>query len=157
MSASQESKASERGSQHEFTITRVFDASRETLWRAWTDPDFAALWWHPRGVISPREEVEIDARAGGSYSYTMINEATGEKYPTAGRYLEVVEPERLVFTWAEPGAGDDAPVVTVDLNEVVGGTEMVFHLRGVEAHPGDDNIYDGWVEALAILAEQLAA
>ncbi len=55
-----------------FTITRIFDAPRAEIWRAWTDPDEAATWWHPRGVETPRDSVEIDARPGGTYRYTMI-------------------------------------------------------------------------------------
>jgi uncharacterized protein YndB with AHSA1/START domain len=140
----------------QFTITRIFDAPRETLWRAWTDPDLAATWWHPRQVESPREFVRIDARVGGTYEYKMIAPDASE-YPTAGQYLEVVEPERLVFTWGSPGDSvEESPVITVDLADLGDGrTEMTFHLRGIAGSPGDDNVYDGWSEALDILAERL--
>ena len=55
-----------------FTITRIFDAPRAEIWRAWTDPDEAAAWWHPRGLETPRESVELDVRPGGRYRYTMV-------------------------------------------------------------------------------------
>ena len=81
----------------------------------------------------------------------------GSEYPTAGQYLELLEPERLVFTWASPGDRvEDSPVITVQLTELEGGrTEMTFHLRGIAGFAGDNNVFDGWSEALDILAEQL--
>ncbi|PRZ42996.1 uncharacterized protein YndB with AHSA1/START domain [Antricoccus suffuscus] len=141
--------------QKEFTITRVFDAPREILWRAWTDPDEAAQWWHPRNVRTPRESVRIDARVGGSYEYMMIA-PDGTEFPTSGEYLEVVEPERLVFTWGMP-TDSEAPVITVVLTETAPGqTEMMFHLRGADGQPGDYGVYDGWASAFEILTEHLS-
>lgn len=85
----------------QFTITRTFDAPRAEVWRAWTDPSVAARWWHPGGMETKGDNVTIDLREGGSYSYTMVG-PDGSEYPTTGRYLEVREPERLRFTWAAP-------------------------------------------------------
>lgn len=139
----------------QFTITRVFDAPRETVWRAWTDPDEAARWWHPRGIIVPRESVEIEVRPGGRYRYTMIA-PDGTEYPTAGVYREVVEPERLVFTWGSPDDADDAaPLITVTLADLGSRTEMTFHLDGIAGVPGDENVYDGWASAFDVLDELL--
>lgn len=135
-----------------FTIRRLLACPRERVWRAWTDPDALTHWHHPRGVVTPRETIIVDLRVGGSYSYTMVNVETGTHYPTAGIYLEVSPPERLVFTWGEPGQSpEDAPVVSVTLNEREAGTELVLHLRGLAGRPGDGSVYDGWVEALAAL------
>jgi uncharacterized protein YndB with AHSA1/START domain len=86
----------------------------------------------------------------------MVNDSNGDKYPTGGTYLELAEPERLVFTWGDPGDGE-ARVITVTLKGVEGGTEMNFHLRGTAGEPGDDWIYDGWDQALDVLTEQLPA
>lgn len=142
----------------EFTITRTFDAPRELLWQAWTDPDEAPIWWHPRGVSTPRESVDFDFRVGGRYRYTMVNDATGEQYPTGGQYLEIDEPRRLSFTWATPdAAAEDSPVVTVTLAELGDKTEMTFHLRGIPGAPGDGGVYDGWSSAFELLLERLAA
>jgi uncharacterized protein YndB with AHSA1/START domain len=138
----------------QFTITRVFDAPRELVWQAWTDPEEAAVWWHPRGVETPRESVHIEARVGGRYSYTMIGPDRTE-YPTAGVYREIDAPERLVFTWGSPGDDDDlAPVISIDLAEHGPAGEqtlMTFHLRGIDGRPGDENVYDGWDQAFDIL------
>ena len=103
-----------------FTITRIFDAPRAAIWRAWTDPD-------------------------------------GGTYPTGGVYHEVVEPERLVFTWADPGdPQDDAPVVTVLLEVLGERTRMVFRVDGVGGQPGDQSVYDGWDSAFDVLTRHLA-
>lgn len=141
--------------QKAFTITRIFDAPRAAIWQAWTDPAEAAHWWHPRGLVTPRDSVEIDVRPGGSYRYTMIA-PDGSEYPTAGTYREVVEPERLVFTWASPGDPDAlAPVITVTLEDLGARTRMIFHVDGVGGQPGDGDVYDGWDSAFDVLSDQL--
>ena len=149
----------ERTDDAQFTITRIFDAPRELVWRAWTEAPDASEWWHPRGIEIKPGSVAVDAHPGGRYAYTMVNPADGAEYPTVGVYREVDPPKRLVFTWASPGDPDDtAPVITVDLRELPGDrTEMVFHLRGVAGQPGDEDVYDGWDSAFDLLGEQLAA
>ena len=141
----------------QFTITRTFDAPRDLVWKAWTDPNEAAVWWHPRGIEIKPGTVAVDVRVGGRYAYTMVNPADGQEYPTAGVYREVTPPERLVFTWGSPDDRDeDVPVITVELRELPEDrTEMRFHLLGIDGQPGDENVYDGWDSAFDILAEQL--
>lgn len=140
-----------------FTLVRDFDATPQELWRAWTDPDEAAIWWHPAGVHTPRETVTIDARVGGAYTYTMVNDETGEEYPTGGVYRELVENERLVFTWGDPGGDpDEAPIITVRLESLGDVTRMTFELRGAGGVPGDASFYDGWASALDQLAAHVA-
>jgi uncharacterized protein YndB with AHSA1/START domain len=139
-----------------FTITRVLDAPRAAVWQAWTDPDEMAHWYHPRGLTTPRGSVDVDLRVGGRYRYTMVAPDDAQ-YPTGGVYREVVEPERLVFTWGDPGDPDDeAPVATVTLEDLGEQTRMTFRLDGVAGAPGDDGVYDGWASALDVLAEHLA-
>ena len=146
--------------QRQFTITRVFDAPRERVWRAWTDPDEAPYWLHPRGVTTPRESVAFDVRTGGRYRYTMIA-SDGTEYPTAGTYREVAPPDRLVFTWGNPGDADEAmPLITVELAQhgrAGEQTRMTFHLEGLAGQPGDEYVHDGWSEALDLFAERLGA
>lgn len=144
-----------------FTLVREFDATPAEIWDAWTNPDEAVYWWHPRGVSTPRESVRIDARTGGSYEYTMINDTTGETYPTVGEYREVIPLEKLVFTWGSPtDSAEERPVITVSIEPVdtdtsAQRTRMTFDLRGYDAHPGDANVYDGWDSALGLLSEHL--
>ena len=139
----------------EFTITRVFDAPRELVWRAWTQDSELGQWLHPFGVST--ESVSFDVRVDGRYTYTMTNEQTGEKFPTGGTFLEVEPFDRLVFTWGEPGTPvQSAPVITLQFNERGQQTELVFHLRGIAGQPGDNNVYDGWDEALSNFGKHLA-
>ena len=139
-----------------FTLTRTLDATAQAVWNAWTVPDEAAEWWHPQGVSTPRESVHIDARVGEGYRYTMVDDTTGEEYPTGGVYLEVQPTDRLVFTWGRPDADpDDTPVVTVTVHDLGGLTRLTFDLRGEDGWSGDDSFYDGWDSALDALAEHL--
>ena len=80
----------------EFTITRTFNAPRELVWKAWTDKFELAHWFHPMGVTA--ESVSVDLRVGGRYRYTMVNESTGEEYPTGGEYLAINPVEKLSNT-----------------------------------------------------------
>lgn len=140
----------------EFTITRTLDAPRDLVWRAWTEEDELARWLYDFGR-TPRDSISFDVREGGRYRYTLIAEETGETYPTGGVFLEVVPPERLVFTWGNPDDPVDvAPVVTITLTDRDGRTELVFSLRGIAGHPGDGNVYDGWDQALDSLASAVA-
>ena len=141
-----------------FTLVRTFDATPEEIWQAWTDPDLAAQWWHGRGGSTPRESVQIDARVGGRYIYTMVNDATGDRVITGGVYREVVRFTRLVFTWGYPdGDPDDQPVITISLEPVGGRTRMTFDLRGVDGTKGDGSFYDGWEQVLDSLEEHLGS
>jgi uncharacterized protein YndB with AHSA1/START domain len=100
----------------EIAITRIFDAPRERVWAAWTDPAQIARWWGKRGWSTPPESVTMDLRPGGTFRLQSVNEADGREMPLDTTYTEVVEPERLSF-----GA---ATVTFTDLGD--GRTEMVF-------------------------------
>ena len=85
----------------EITITRIFDAPRELVFKAWTDPKHLARWWGPNGFTNP--VCEVDVRVGGKLHIVMrasdqIAAAIGTKdHPMTGVFREVVPPERLVF------------------------------------------------------------
>jgi uncharacterized protein YndB with AHSA1/START domain len=80
---------------HEMLMSRVVMAPRELVWKAWTDPEHLAQWWGPRGYSSPR--CEVDLRVGGKLRIDMQN-PDGSVRPMIGQFLEIVPPERLVFT-----------------------------------------------------------
>ena len=77
------------------TLTRVFDAPRALVWKAWTDPKMMAQWFGPRGFTNP--VCELDVRVGGNLRIVMRG-PDGNDYPMKGVFREVVAPERLVFT-----------------------------------------------------------
>jgi|HubBroStandDraft_2_1064218.scaffolds.fasta_scaffold15293_4 uncharacterized protein YndB with AHSA1/START domain len=80
---------------HEMRMSRVVLAPRELVWTAWTDPLHLAKWWGPRGFSSPR--CELDLRVGGKLRVDMQH-PDGTVRPMVGEFLEIVRPERLVFT-----------------------------------------------------------
>ncbi|WP_211368057.1 SRPBCC family protein [Microbacterium rhizomatis] len=139
-----------------FRMVRTFDATAPQVWAAWTDADEAAQWWHPQRMTTPRETVAIDPRVDGRYTYTMVDDQTGESHPTGGVYREVVEGEKLVFTWGRPDSDpDETPVITVTITPLGELTRLTFDIRGVDGMKGDDSYWDGWESALDELADHL--
>jgi uncharacterized protein YndB with AHSA1/START domain len=74
-------------------ITRVFDAPRELVWRAWTDPQYVMQWWGPKGFTSP--VCKIDFRVGGKFLCCMRT-PDGQDFWNAGEYHEIVPLEKIV-------------------------------------------------------------
>jgi uncharacterized protein YndB with AHSA1/START domain len=94
-------------------ITRIFDAPREQVFRAWTDPDQVAAWYGPEHFDTPRERIRIDLRVGGRYELTMVQRDGGREFPLAYEIVELVEPELLVLRSDPiPGAGIHEPTIT---------------------------------------------
>jgi uncharacterized protein YndB with AHSA1/START domain len=81
-------------SERELVFTRVFDAPRALVWKAWTDPQHVARWWGPNGFTTTTEV--MDVRPGGEWKHTMHG-PDGKDYPNKKVYLEAVKPERLVY------------------------------------------------------------
>ena len=79
----------------EIIITRVFDAPRELVWQAMTDPNHVVHWWGPRGFSTTIET--MDVRPGGVWKHTMHG-PDGTDYPNKSIFKEVVKPERIVYS-----------------------------------------------------------
>lgn len=88
----------------EITFTRVYDAPRELVFRAWTDPVHLAQWWGPKDFTNP--VCKLDLRAGGEYRITMRG-PDGTDYPMGGRFLEVEPPAKLVMSASTEGHPDE--------------------------------------------------
>jgi uncharacterized protein YndB with AHSA1/START domain len=82
-------------------ITRIFDAPRELVFRAWTDPDHVAQWFGPEHFDVPREHVVIDLRVGGRFELTMVQKDRGAEFPVRYEIAELDPPRLLVLT-SEP-------------------------------------------------------
>ncbi|AEV86144.1 hypothetical protein ACWT_5127 [Actinoplanes sp. SE50] len=81
----------------DLVITRIFDAPRDLVYRAFVDPDQVAAWFGPVGWSVPRDTVEIDARPGGRQAFTMVNDADpATSSAVNATFVEVVENELLV-------------------------------------------------------------
>ena len=122
--------ASKPLAEREITITRVFDAPRALVFKAWTDAAQVAQWWGPKGFTNP--VCEVDARVGGALHIHM-RAPDGNIYPMKGEFREIVPPERLVFTNnALDAAGH--PIIkgltTVTFAEAGGKTTLTLHTRG---------------------------
>jgi uncharacterized protein YndB with AHSA1/START domain len=79
----------------EFVITRIFDAPRDLVFKAWTDAKHVAKWWGPRGFTNP--VCQWNARPGSAI-HVVMRAPNGIDYPMAGEFREILEPEKLVFT-----------------------------------------------------------
>jgi uncharacterized protein YndB with AHSA1/START domain len=109
-------------------ITRIFDAPRQLVFEAWTDPEQVARWWGPDGFHTPLETVEIDLRVGGRYHLSMVQENTGAQFPLRYEIVELVEPELLVLRHEPmPEMGNHEPTITrIELHDEGGRTRMVL-------------------------------
>ena len=97
----------------ELNLTRVFDAPREIVFRCMITPEHLTHFWGPAGTSAPIEHIRVDARPGGVFETVMVNDADGSTYPTKAVYVEVTEPERLV--WTETHSGMTMAATFVDL------------------------------------------
>lgn len=79
----------------EIRITRTFDAPKDLVWRAWTDPELLVQWWGPRGFTSP--VCKIDLKVGGTYLYCMRSE-DGQDFWSGGVFKEIVPMKKIVCT-----------------------------------------------------------
>ena len=136
----------------EVVITRVFDAPRNLVFKAWTQPEHMMHWWGPRGftVLS----CEMDLRVGGAWRLRMRS-PQGVEDRQRGVFREIVEPERLVFTYAfEDASGKPGheTIVTVNFAEVGGKTRLTVHQAVFETVTVRDDHVRGWGEALDHLA-----
>jgi uncharacterized protein YndB with AHSA1/START domain len=111
----------------QIVITRVFDAPREEVFAAWTEPDQVAQWFGPEGMDTPRESVEIDLRVGGRYELVMVRD--GAEHPVRYEIIEL-DPPRLLVLRGEPmpEIGIHEPTFTrVELHDEGGKTRMTLH------------------------------
>jgi len=146
--------------EHELVLTRVFDAPRELLFKAWTDPKLVAIWWGPHQFTNP--VCELDAQPGGAIRIHMRG-PDGTVYPMTGVYQEVVEPERIVFTSAaldERGHPMFEVLTTVTFAEQAGKTKQILRARVIkstaQAAPYLKGMEAGWTQSLERLSESLA-
>ena len=142
----------------ELEFIRTYDAPRQLVWDAWTDPDQMAQWWGPRGITTPRESIELDLRPGGRMAFDMVDDATGTRYPNSGTILEVDPPARLV--WSDDGFADGSGkgTATVTFTEVDASTTMLtVHLVADFSETGPRRRRAGLGTQLDKLVEHLAS
>ena len=143
----------------ELRLTRLIDAPRAAVWKAWTDPELLKQWFAPLPYTTP--VAELDLRAGGS-NLIVMQGPDGTQMPNRGTYLEVTPNERLVFTDAYTGdwaPREGKPFMTVVLtfeeeDGQTGYTARVLHWTAEDRETHEKmGFHGGW----AICTEQLAA
>jgi uncharacterized protein YndB with AHSA1/START domain len=138
------------------TITRVFDAPRRLVFKLWTQPEHLARWWGPEGFTTV--SCAMDVRPGGAW-FRCMRSPEGTLYTKRGVYREIVEPEHLVFTYANEGAdGRLGPemLVTVTFEQQGAQTKLTVHQAGFESASSRDAHQGGWTSCLERFAEYLA-
>ncbi len=141
------------------TITRVFDAPRDQVWRYFSEPDRFASWFGTPPYTTPASTVSMDVRPGGAWAATMVHETDGSELPFRGTFTEVVAPERIVQTFedvSDPG-NKDVEVLTTTLVDLGGGkTEVTYHQVGHMPEEQYRAVEQGVGGFYDRLAEQLA-
>ena len=143
----------------EIVIERVFDAPRELVWKAWTDPEHVAQWWGPHGMKTRVDE--LDLRVGGDWRYVMLG-PDGSEYPQRGTFREIDPPETIV-TSAVFEVGSEAPqrqVLTYrfdDLGEKTKLTMRIEHESAELRREQEAFEIEGWSSNFDCLDEHLAA
>lgn len=137
-------------------LTRLLDAPRSLVFSVWTRPEHLARWWGPKDFTLPF--CEADFRVGGAYRFCMRSPA-GTDHWVSGVYREIVEPERIVFTWEREdaeGQGGSGSVVTVTFADRDGRTELTLRQAVFKSAKARDEHQGGWTECLERLAEYVA-
>jgi uncharacterized protein YndB with AHSA1/START domain len=140
----------------ELVITRILDAPRNVVFQAWTEPGRAARWWGPQGFVTTY--CDMDVRRGGAFRVCMRS-PEGVDHWKQGVYREVVEPERLVFTFAwedAEGKPGHETLVTVSFAEQGAKTRLTLHQAVFETVARRDEHQRGWTSTLQRFAEYLA-
>lgn len=132
-------------------ITRRFDAPPELVFRAWTAREYLLRWWGPKDFTATSEK--LDFRQGGAYRH-VIHGPDGNSYGMSGVYREIVEPERIVFTFA----WDDEPetLITVNITPDGRGARLTFRQEPFAAAATRDSHESGWGECLDRLVAEIA-
>ena len=161
-------RATANAMERALVITRIFDAPRELVWKAWTEPEHFMRWYGPKGFTTPF--CKIDFRVGGEYLICMRS-SEGQDLWSKGVFREIVPPERLVMTASladkegnivpasHYGMSGDWPLetqITVTFEGHNGKTKLTLKHAGMPAGKNRDMAGAGWNESLDKLAEYLA-
>ncbi len=152
----------------EIVIERIFDAPREAVWKAWTEPERVMRWWGPNGYSSPA--AKIDLRVGGKYLFCMRT-PEGQDTWSGGTYREIVPMERIVAsdhfadehgnvvaasTYGLEGDWPEDLLVTVTFEDLGGKTKLTLRHAGFPAGDMPGMAAEGWNQSLDKLAAYLA-
>ena len=129
-------------------ISRVINAPRDRVYAAWTDPKQLLQWFGPETVQT--KQIIADVRIGGEFRWDVVNR-DGENMTVHGQYREVEPGRRIVFTWQwddDENWEKHVSVVTVELSDANGGTEVRLTHDQLPNEKSRDNHEQGWNSVL---------
>jgi uncharacterized protein YndB with AHSA1/START domain len=156
--------AAASSSNRELVLSRILNAPREKVYRAWTEPNLLTQWFTPPPYTTPR--AELDVRVGGA-NLVVMRSPEGDEFPNRGVYLEVVPSERLVITDAYTRAWEpsEKPFMTVILTFADAGegktqyTARALHWTAADREAHEKmGFHEGWGQAtnqLEALAQRI--
>ena len=127
-------------------VSKIINASREELFEAFTNPEIMSKWFYPEDDMSA--EVTNTFHVGGGYVLKMHSK-NGDIYTHVGEYMEIVAPEKLVFTWNSDFVQNT--IVTVTFSEIESGTEVTVNHNLLPEGEMEENHRKGWGGCLARL------
>jgi uncharacterized protein YndB with AHSA1/START domain len=139
-------------------VSRTFAASRERVFRAWTEPEELKKWFGAEeGFIIPI--AEVDLRVGGRYRLGMQPPGSDQVLVVGGVYREVQAPAKLVFTWRWEGAGASQPdtFVSIEFHERANATEVILTHEQFPGTAERDSHAHGWDGCFERLGRLLSA
>jgi uncharacterized protein YndB with AHSA1/START domain len=162
------SATNDKENKQELFLTRKFDASREHVWKAWTDSESFIKWWGPEHFSCPF--CQIDFKVGGKYLNCMLSR-DGRDFWSTGTYIEIVPMKRIVYTdsFSDEKGNVVSPTqfdmeglpseleVRVTFEEFEGGTKMSLSHIGIPEGEMEEGIKRGWNESFDKLEKMLIA
>lgn len=132
----------------ELVVTRVLNAPREVVFKAWTDPAQLMQWWGP--AHHPAVQIDMDIRPGGRWRNCLRSPETGVELWHHGVFREVVPPALLVFTfvWEEEGERGVENLVTVTFEDLGGKTKLTLRQVPFVSVAERDGHGEGWTSTL---------
>jgi len=143
--------------ERELVLTRIFNAPREKVYRAWTDPELLKQWFAPKPFTT--SVAQLDVRVGGA-NLIVMRDAEGNEFPNRGVYLEVIPNQKLVFSDAYTKAWEPSPkpfmTVILTFEDIVGKTKYTARARHWTVADREKHEEMGFHQNWPIAAEQLA-
>ena len=133
-------------------IRRVIRASRQRVFEAWTRPQEIRRWFGPAGTQVL--EAEADVRQGGQWSISTVRPSpAGEEHSCGafGEYVTIVPNRLLRFTWTPTSSPGEETLVTIELQDVPGGTELTLRHEGFPSESSRAAHEEGWTGTMVRL------
>jgi uncharacterized protein YndB with AHSA1/START domain len=151
--------ASFRKGDHEFVMTRIFDAPRELVFQVYTDPEAVPQWWGPRYLTTVVEM--MDVWPGGSWRFIQRS-SDGKEYAFHGKYIEIVPPSKIVSTFEFEGMPGHVVVDTLIFEAVGNKTKLTAtslfqspeDLEGMMQSGMEDGATETWDRLAEVLAQE---